>query len=70
MDCATDCLIHGRFMVRHNDGLTAIAPRFDLAAFVVVAGFVAGRIAEVHIDPPDAVAEPVERSLYDGFHLL
>jgi hypothetical protein len=68
--CATDCLVHGRFMVGHNDGFTAIATRFDFAAFVIVAGFVAGCVAEVHIDPPDAIAEPVQRSLHDGFYCV
>ena len=70
MDCATDGLIHGRFVLHHDDGLAAIAARFDLAALVVVAGFVADRVAEVHIDPPDAVAKPIQRSLHDGFHLF
>jgi len=59
MDCATDGLVHGRFMLRHNNGFTAVATRFDLAALVVVAGLVAGGVAEVHIDPPDAVAESI-----------
>jgi hypothetical protein len=70
MDCATDGLIHRRLVVRHDDGLAAIAARFDLAALVVVPGFVADRVAEMHIHPPDAVAETVQRSLDDGLHLV
>jgi hypothetical protein len=70
MDSATDRLIHGRFVVGHNDGLTAIATRFDFAAFVIVTGFVAGRVAEVHIDPPNAIAEPVQGSLHEGFYFV
>ena len=63
-------MIHSRFMVGYNDGFTAIATLFDFAAFVAVTGFVAGRVAEVHIDPPDAIAEPVQRSLHDGFYFV
>ena len=47
---ATDCLVHGRFMMGHSDGFTAIAARFDHAALVVVTGFVASRLAKVHIE--------------------
>jgi hypothetical protein len=39
-------MIRGRFIVRHYDGLTAVATRFDLAALVVVAGFVADRVED------------------------
>lgn len=67
---ATDCLVHGRFMMGHSDGFTAIAARFDHAALVVVTGFVASRLAKVHIDSSDAAAEPVQRSLHDSFHLF
>ena len=70
MDCATDCLLHGRFMVGHNDGFAAIATRFDFAAFVIVTGFVAGRVAEVHIDPPDAIAEPIQGRLHEGLYFV
>ena len=47
--CKLHCLVHGRFLVRHNDGLAATATRFNLAALVVVSGFVAARVAEMHI---------------------
>jgi hypothetical protein len=63
MDCAMDCLIHGRFLVRHDNWLAAIATRFDHAAFVVMAGLVADCVAEVHVDSPDSVTEPIQRSL-------
>jgi hypothetical protein len=57
-------------MVGYNDGFTAIATCFDFAAFVVVTGFVAGRVAKVDIDPADAIAEPVQRSLHDVFYFV
>ena len=54
-----DRLLHGRFPVRYDDGLAAIATRFNCAAFVIVAGLVADCVTEVDIDPPDPVAEPI-----------
>jgi hypothetical protein len=59
MDCVMDCLFHGRFQVRHDDGLAAIAAHFNHAAFVAMAGLVANCVTEVDIDPPDPVAEPI-----------
>jgi len=70
MDRAMDGLIHGGFLMRHHNGLAAIATRLDHAAFVVMAGLVADGVAEVHIDPPDAVAEPVQRRMHDPFDVI
>ena len=70
MDCAEDCLIHGRFLVRYNNRLMAVAPRLDHAAFIIMAGFVANRVAEVHIDSPDSITEPVKCCLHDAFHMI
>ena len=65
-----DRLLHGRFPVRHDDGLAAIATRFNHAAFVVVAGLVTDSVAEVDIDPPDPVAEPTKRSVQNSFNVI
>ena len=65
-----DRLLHGRIPVRHDDRLAAIATRFNHAAFVVVAGLVADCVAEVEIDPPDSVAEPIQRRMHNSFHLI
>jgi hypothetical protein len=64
---AMDRLIHGALLMRHKDRLAAVAARLDHAAFVVMASLVADRVAEVHIDPPDAVAVPVQRSNTSAF---
>jgi hypothetical protein len=70
MNRAKDCLIHGLFLVRHDDWFAAITTRFDHAAFVIMAGFVADCVAEMHIDSPDAVAKPVQRRMHDGFDVI
>lgn len=65
-----DSLIYGRLVVRNNDGFAAIAARFDLATVIVTSGLVANSVTEMHIDPPDAIAETVQRGLDHGFHLV
>lgn len=67
---ALDGLIHGGFLVRHDDGLAAIPACFDHAAFVVMSGLVADCVAEVHIEPSDPVAEPIQRGSHDGFYMI
>ena len=70
MDSVMDCLLHGRFPVRHDDRLAAIATHFNHAGFVLMAGLVADCVAEVDIDPPDPVAEPTKRSMHSCFHVI
>jgi len=65
-----DRLIHGALPMRHDDRLAAIAARLDHAAFVAMAGLVTDRVAEVHIDPPDAVAVPVQRCTHLSLHVI
>jgi hypothetical protein len=65
-----DGLIHGGFLMRDHNGLAAIATRLDHAAFVVMAGLVADGVAEMHIDPPDAVAEPIQCGMHDALDVI
>jgi hypothetical protein len=67
---ALDRLIHGAFLMRYHYGLAPVAACFDHAAFVVMTGLVADRVAEVNIDPPDAVVEPVQRRMHKRFHVI
>jgi hypothetical protein len=70
VNSAIDSLFHGAFLVRHDDGLAAVAPRLDHAAFVVMTGLVADGVAKVNIDPPDAVVEPVQRCMHKRLHVI
>jgi len=65
-----DRLVHSALVMRHDDRLEAITARLDHAAFVVMAGLVTDGVAEVHIDPPDAVAIPFERGTEHGLHVI
>ena len=59
MNGAMNRLVHAALLMRHDDRLAAIKARLDHAAFVVMAGLITNRVAEVYIDPPDAIAVPV-----------
>jgi hypothetical protein len=70
VNSAMDSLFHGAFLVRHDDGLAAVAPRLDHAAFVVMTRLLADGVAEMNIDPPDAVVEPVQRCMHKRLHVI
>ena len=65
-----DGLIHGALLMRHDDRFAAITARLDNAAFVVITGLVTDRVAEVHIDPPDAIGVPVQRCTHLSPHVI
>jgi len=65
-----DRLIHGAFLMRYDDGFTAVAPYLDHAAFAVMTGLVADGVAEVNIDPPDAIVEPVQRCMHKRLRVI
>ena len=48
----------------------AVAARFDHAAFVVMAHLMTDGVAKMHIDPPDAIAETLQRGLNNAFHMV
>jgi hypothetical protein len=70
VNSALDRLIDSAFLMRHDNGFAPVAASLDHAAFVVMAGFVADRIAKVHVDPPDAVAELAQRRMHKRFHVI
>ena len=70
VNSALDRLIDSAFLVRHDNGFAPVAASFDHAAFVVMAGLVADRIAKVHVDPPDAVVELAQRRMHKRFHVI
>jgi hypothetical protein len=67
---AMNRVVHAALLMRHDDRLAAIKARLDHAAFVVMAGLITNRVAEVYSDPPDAIAVPVQRCTQLSLHTI
>jgi hypothetical protein len=66
---AMDRLFHSAFLMRHDDGLAAVAAHLDHAAFVIMASLMTDGIAKVHIDPPYTVSVAVQCGMDYRLHL-
>jgi hypothetical protein len=67
---AMNRLVHATLLMRHDDRLAAIKASFDHAAFVVMAGLITDRVAEVYIDSPDPITVPVHRCPQLSLHTI